>query len=292
MGGRSVWLCEATDYIDKACSLALRLGINGFDNVLLPPSTPGNGAWSGQCEFLIPADRAFDRIKTAMAPTLLEVEQALDLLQLSAAEAAAAPTGAAEAVEPLAALGSVDSSPTAHPPAVEGQPRLAEVGQHNSGHASFNVLGPSDQDHMGIFSNTDAAPELRGDDDTATAATALAPAAPSAATAMVGDLFSKPAPPCCRIGRNAPSGLLGVERAQRNLWRKLGISNDDFKPIKEVLQEFIAMFSSPVPQDIVAAMTALFGLDDDAEDEVNDTLLQTAGEAVDDLQHDCSNASA
>ena len=86
--------------------------------------------------------------------------------------------------------------------------------------------------------------------------------------------------------------LLVVERAQRNLWRKLGISNDDFKPIEEVLQEFIAMFSGPVPQDIVATMTALFALDDDAEDEVNDTLLQMAGEAVDDLQHDCSNASA
>jgi hypothetical protein len=52
------------------------------------------------------------------------------------------------------------------------------------------------------------------------------------------------------------------------------------------------MFTGPLPQDIVAAMTALFGLDDEDDDEVNEALLQMSGEGVDDLQQDSSNASA
>nr|TKW15256.1 hypothetical protein SEVIR_5G225400v2 [Setaria viridis] len=40
--------------------------------------------------------------------------------------------------------------------------------------------------------------------------------------------------------------MLAVERAQQNLWHKLGVSNDDFWPIEEVLQEFISMFAGPL----------------------------------------------
>lgn len=77
-----------------------------------------------------------------------------------------------------------------------------------------------------------------------------------------------------------------VERTQRNLWRKLGVSDDEFKPIEKILQEFIAMFSCPLPGNIVDAMTALFRLDDDEEDDINDALIEHAGETSDDLQQD------
>ena len=81
-----------------------------------------------------------------------------------------------------------------------------------------------------------------------------------------------------------------VERAQRNLWRKLGVSDDEFRPIEEILQEFIAMFSGPLPGNIVDAMTALFGLDDDDDDILTNALIEHAGEAADDLQQDSGPA--
>jgi hypothetical protein len=81
-----------------------------------------------------------------------------------------------------------------------------------------------------------------------------------------------------------------VERAQRNLWRKLGVPDDEFRPIEEILQEFIAMFSGPLPGNIVDAMTALFGLDDDDDDILTNALIEHAGEAADDLQQDSGPA--
>ncbi|KAG2559817.1 hypothetical protein PVAP13_8KG017021 [Panicum virgatum] len=77
-----------------------------------------------------------------------------------------------------------------------------------------------------------------------------------------------------------------VERAQRNLWCKLGLSNDEMKPIEEVLRSFITTFSGPLTEFIVAVMTALFNLEDDDDDAVHEALLQYAGEAATDLQQE------
>ena len=44
------------------------------------------------------------------------------------------------------------------------------------------------------------------------------------------------------------------------------------------------MFSGPLPGNIVDAMTALFGLDDD--DILSNALIEHAGDAADDLQQD------
>ena len=60
--------------------------------------------------------------------------------------------------------------------------------------------------------------------------------------------------------------LPAVQRAQRNLWRKLEISNDEMKPIEEVLQDFIRTISGPLSDHNLAAMTALFNLEDDEDD--------------------------
>lgn len=52
-----------------------------------------------------------------------------------------------------------------------------------------------------------------------------------------------------------------IERAQRNLWRKLGVGDDEFAPIEQVLQDFISMFQEALPEFIIGAMTAIFDLD-------------------------------
>ena len=60
--------------------------------------------------------------------------------------------------------------------------------------------------------------------------------------------------------------LPAVERVQRNLCRKLGISDDEMKPIEEILQDFIGTFSGPLPDHIMTAMTALFNLEEEDDD--------------------------
>jgi hypothetical protein len=76
-----------------------------------------------------------------------------------------------------------------------------------------------------------------------------------------------------------------VQRAQRNLCRKLGIGgDDDTTPIDDVLRDFVAMFQGPLPGTAVAALKAIFDLDDEGTDLLDNALLQHAGEAVADLQ--------
>ncbi|KAG2548724.1 hypothetical protein PVAP13_9KG227100 [Panicum virgatum] len=71
-----------------------------------------------------------------------------------------------------------------------------------------------------------------------------------------------------------------TERAQHNLCRKLGLTDDDYTPIEEVLREFMAMFRGPLPDNIVAALTTIFCLDDDDTDLLDEALLQHTGTAV------------
>jgi hypothetical protein len=75
-----------------------------------------------------------------------------------------------------------------------------------------------------------------------------------------------------------------IQKAQRNLYRKLGMGNDENKTIDEVLREFIAMYQGPLPPNILAAMTAIFDLEDDDAAALDDALLEHAGEAIQDLQ--------
>ena len=74
-----------------------------------------------------------------------------------------------------------------------------------------------------------------------------------------------------------------VERAQRNLCRKLGYSADELTPIEEVLREFIATFLGPLPDYVTDVMSLIFNLDDDNFNLLDDALLQHAGTAVADL---------
>ena len=134
---------------------------------------------------------------------------------------------------------------------------------------------------------------------------------PPPADPAIDDLFTVPAPPLVapppqrrprqrrafdmstvrRSARLAKRPILpAIQRAQRNLCRKLGISNDEMKPIEEVLQDFIRTFSGPLPDHILAAMTALFSLEDDDDDLVHDALLQYAGEAAQDILQEVTTA--
>ncbi|CAN6209250.1 unnamed protein product [Urochloa humidicola] len=82
-----------------------------------------------------------------------------------------------------------------------------------------------------------------------------------------------------------------MERAQRNLCRKLGLLEDELQPIEVVLQEFLAMFQGPLPEYIVAALTAAFHLDDDGAEELDEALAAVAGEAIEDLQEEPASAN-
>ncbi|CAO2179632.1 unnamed protein product [Urochloa humidicola] len=53
--------------------------------------------------------------------------------------------------------------------------------------------------------------------------------------------------------------------------------------------EFLAMFQGPLPQYIVAALTAAFNLDDEGADELDEALAAVAGDAIEDLQDEAAN---
>jgi hypothetical protein len=73
-------------------------------------------------------------------------------------------------------------------------------------------------------------------------------------------------------------------KAQRNLYHKLGIPADEQNPLDNVLRDFISMFQGSLSENIViAALSALFELDDDSTDLLDNALLLHAGQAVADL---------
>ncbi|KAL6660501.1 hypothetical protein ACP70R_001536 [Stipagrostis hirtigluma subsp. patula] len=78
---------------------------------------------------------------------------------------------------------------------------------------------------------------------------------------------------------NAPH-LPAIEKAQRNLCRKLGLLEREEDPLHAALQAYIAMFSGPLPEQIIAALTAIFNLDDEQAQAQDAALLQLMGEGA------------
>jgi hypothetical protein len=74
-----------------------------------------------------------------------------------------------------------------------------------------------------------------------------------------------------------------MERAQRHLCRKLGLQAEDQDPIDRVLSDFVDMFQGPLPQHVIAALTALFDLDNEETGAVDNALLQHTGAAIGEL---------
>jgi hypothetical protein len=73
-------------------------------------------------------------------------------------------------------------------------------------------------------------------------------------------------------------------KAQINLYRKLHLPGIDVDPIEKVIAEYIAMYNGPLPEQVVAALSTMFGLDDDYMDSIGDALLELVGQEVVDLQ--------
>lgn len=102
-----VWLHDPAGYIDKACRLAYRLGINDAPATARWNLITGNGTWSVHSESLISTNRVFDRINMVMAPTTADVERALRCLEITtsaAATMAVAMTPGAECSTTIAAM--------------------------------------------------------------------------------------------------------------------------------------------------------------------------------------------
>jgi hypothetical protein len=71
-----------------------------------------------------------------------------------------------------------------------------------------------------------------------------------------------------------------VERAQRNLCRKLGLQASEADPIDLVLRDYLDMFKGPLPPQVIDALTAIFRLDHDDTEVLDAALLQHAGPGV------------
>lgn len=82
---------------------------------------------------------------------------------------------------------------------------------------------------------------------------------------------------------NKPT-MPAVEKAQRNLCRKLGVIQLEPTPLEEVVQSLLAMFTGPLPDQIIGAMTTIFDLDDAAADDITDALINHAGDSIDELR--------
>jgi hypothetical protein len=83
-----------------------------------------------------------------------------------------------------------------------------------------------------------------------------------------------------------------MQRAQQNLCRKLGLLHEDVQPVEAALQEFVAMFNGPLPADVIAALTEIFNLSDDTAAEMDEALIDMAGDGVADLQEEAFLADA
>lgn len=256
---------------------------------------------------LIPVPRVLSRINTAMKPSVEEVDRALQDLQVSTtavATAAVSPEGNPQAeggdlnlvwaLRPGDIVANEAAAPAAQPTSLEPGPR--DVGGPVDGSLGLQPdIAPAE---------SGAAPVVLGIGDTQ----ATQPS-DEQRHAAVDDLFVTPPQPlmqlqpqrCHRqrqvfdmtaVRRSARlakrPAMPAVERAQRNLCRKLGLTDDDLKPIEEILKSFISTFLGPLPEHIVVAPTTLFNLEDD--DAVHDVLIQYAGDAATDLQQEITTA--
>jgi hypothetical protein len=231
------------NFIDKATRLADRLGLEA--------QAAGERAWPDP----VPTHVVFDRLRAQIqtlqplaveeAPSIREVKQALDALALGA--------GAQTMLFAQDAGATGDTTP---PSAVA--PKDTPIGNNDGSGIRNNGIDT-------LFTNLD--PTLLQQ-----------PASRRGRQQRVFDMTNVRRSACLA---NRPA-IPTVERAQRNLCHKLGIQANEH-PIDEVLRDFISMFQGPLPEHVIAALSALFELENDAADLLDNALLQHAGAAVADL---------
>lgn len=81
---------------------------------------------------------------------------------------------------------------------------------------------------------------------------------------------------------NQPA-LPTMERCQRVLFKRMGWlpGGDDVASMEKVLAQYVAMFKGPLPQHTITALTAVFGIDIEDDDNPTDALVEMVGEGVD-----------
>jgi len=87
-----------------------------------------------------------------------------------------------------------------------------------------------------------------------------------------------------RSARLAMKPVMPAEKkAQINLCRQLGLAEEEQVTMEEVLRDYIAMFSGPVPEHIIVALSTFFDLHSELAAELDGALLELAGDGLDDL---------
>ncbi|CAO1940312.1 unnamed protein product [Urochloa humidicola] len=291
------WLKEATDFINKACGLAGRMGLVQDD-----PSVLGarEAAWSDMGAHLIPSSVVFDRIKRATAPSMFEVEQALRAMEFNSktpAAAVAASTAAADLtqMQPTPGdeginLGLDEAQLQPTPQAPVGPfsatpPPAGRTPTHEDGGLERPTVGRTPGQEAPTLLQRPSVAELF-----ASPPPAVLPAPPPR-TARQRRIFDMTA--LRRSARLASKKRQPpVQCAQQTLFRKLGLPADELRSIDEVRKEFVSMFTGPLPEHIMAAMTAVFDLDSEEADDVTNALLMHADEAVDEIEEGLQASSA
>ncbi|CAL5042802.1 unnamed protein product [Urochloa decumbens] len=277
-----------------------RTPLHVFQSVSRLADHPGDEAWFGynnnhyevpraRVHPPVPIGRAFYRIKRALpsanSPTIQEVDAALS--KLATAEPPL-PADAhqetehednepvqrdAEVLQPLQAEHVLNIQPETPPGNISITPN-----QHTTHVCSSTLNTPN------TWANQSGVAELFSTPDQG-----LLPQ-PPAAPGKRGRRLKKPPVEIGSLRRSKRQAcsrlkhLPAAERANHVLCRRLGYIKDDITPAEQAIQEFISTFKGPMPQYIVAALTAVFHLDDDDISRASAALIKLGGpEAADDV---------
>ncbi|CAO2046355.1 unnamed protein product [Urochloa humidicola] len=209
----------------------------------------------------VPVQRVFYRIKNVLpsvtSPTIQEVDAALAKL----VDDAQLQMATSEPATPIQAAAATSEPPT---------PTLADHVQATPPDAllttPLQAAAPTNINAQAVLSQPAPAPAKKG----------RRLKKPTVAVASLR-----------RSKRQAVSRLKHMpaeQRANHVLCRRLGYIKDDLTPAEEAIREFIASFQGPIPQDIVAALAAIFRLDNDDINSATEALIRLGGpEAADGL---------
>ncbi|CAL5082073.1 unnamed protein product [Urochloa decumbens] len=88
------------------------------------------------------------------------------------------------------------------------------------------------------------------------------------------------------------SAMPAMKKAQINLCRQLGLTDDERAPIEQVLIDYIKMYSDPLPQDIVAVLSTFFGIHNEFEQQLDEAMMEFAGIGFDDVHEGINDNDA
>ncbi len=84
-----------------------------------------------------------------------------------------------------------------------------------------------------------------------------------------------------------------MERCQRVLFKRLGLLNgEEGASIEQVIAEYVAMFDGPLPAHVIAALTTIFGIDDEEQETMDAALISLVGEGIADAAEDAEDTVA